>query len=204
MQQTQPSEETPVPAGAAGAVEVRAGQRVRVVAVEGSQVADLFAFTRGDLAEHLSAAHTRGHVNRLFPRVGEQFVTTARRPILTLVEDTSPGRHDMLVPACDPARYRALGHVGAHRSCAENLREALAPWGDPGLVPQPVNLFMDISVASDGELVWGVSPAGPGAAVTLRAELDCVVVVSACPQDLNVINGGAPGPLLVEVVPAER
>ncbi len=189
-----------VPARQGRAVRAGAGHLVRVSTPAGAQVGDLFAFVSADPAEHLSAAHTRGHVNRLFPRVGEQFVTSGRRPILTLVEDTSPGRHDMLIPACDPARYRGLGHPGGHASCAENLATALRTLGiATAVVPQPVNVFMDITPNAEGDLEWRSSPAAPGAAVTFRAELDCVVVVSACPQDLVGINGHAPGPLTVEV-----
>ncbi|GAB1511211.1 urea carboxylase-associated family protein [Actinophytocola sp. KF-1] len=194
-----------VPARQGRAVRVGAGDLVRVSTPEGAQVGDLFAFVAADPAEHLSAAHTRGHVDRLFPRVGEQFVTTCRRPVLTLVEDTSPGRHDMLIPACDPARYRDLGHPGGHASCAENLTTALRGTGiEITAVPQPVNVFMDIAVTATGDLEWRSSPAPPGAAVAFRAELDCVVVMSACPQDLVGINGHGPGPLAVEVVPNPR
>lgn len=189
-----------VPARQGRAVHVGAGDLVRVTTPQGAQVGDLFAFVTADPAEHLSAAHTRGHVNRLFPHVGEQFVTTRRRPILTLVGDTSPGRHDMLIPACDPARYRSLGHPGGHASCAENLVTAVRGLGiEITAVPQPVNVFMDITPNAAGDLEWRSSPAAPGATVSFRAELDCVVVVSACPQDLVGINGHEPGPLVVEV-----
>lgn len=191
-----------VPAREGRAITLRAGESVRVVTEEGGQVGDLFAVVAGSPAEWLSAAHTRGQLSRLFPAVGQSFVTDLRRPVLTLTEDTSPGRHDMLIPACDPARYRALGVRGWHASCAENLRTALAGTGvDVAAVPQPVNLFMDIPVTTAGELAWRVSPAGPGAAVTLRAELDCLVVVSACPQDVVGINAGTTGPLLLERLP---
>lgn len=173
-----------------------------MITEEGRQVGDLFAVVVGSSFEWLSAAHTRGHVSRLFPQVGESFVTDQRRPVLTLTEDTSPGRHDMLIPACDPARYRALGVHGWHASCAENLRTALAGTGvEVGTVPQPVNVFMDIPVTSDGDLLWHESPAGPGAAVALRAELDCLVVVSACPQDIVGVNGGVVKPLVLERFP---
>lgn len=190
-----------VPAGEGRRVTVHAGQVVRVVTEEGGQVGDLFAVVADDPAEWLSAAHTRGQLNRLFPLVGEAFVTDRRRPVLTLVGDTSPGRHDMLIPACDPARYRSLGVTGWHASCAENLRTALRGTGiRADVVPQPVNLFMDIPLVDDGTLLFRPSPAGPGAAVALRAEVDCVVVVSACPQDLSGINVDGPGPLVLELL----
>jgi uncharacterized protein len=119
MEATSIISRTVVAAGTGRAVAVRAGQRVRVVDVEGGQVGDVFAFAVDDPAEYLSASHTRTHTSRLFPHIGEAFVTNRRRPILTLVADTSPGAHDMLIAACDPERYRALGasdHVGiTHR-----------------------------------------------------------------------------------------
>jgi uncharacterized protein len=187
-----------VPGGTGRAVPVRAGERIRVVDVLGGQVGDVFAVTAD--GEHHSAAHTRTHTRRLFPAVGEQFVTDRRRPILTLVADTSPGEHDMLIAACDPQRYALLGAPG-HRSCAENLREALAAAGLPGSgpTPQPINVFMRIPVGTDGSLTWLPAPTAAGDAITFRAELDAVVVVSSCPMDIVGINRGAPSPLAVEV-----
>ncbi|WP_433280543.1 DUF1989 domain-containing protein [Pseudonocardia xinjiangensis] len=189
----------PVPAGTGRAVRVSAGERVRVVDPEGGQVGDVFAFTD---TEHHSASHTRAVTSRLFPAVGEHFVTQRRRPILTLVEDTSPGQHDMLIAACDPERYAALGAAG-HRSCAENLREALAAVGHAyaGPTPQPINVFMRIPVEPDGQLRWLAAPTAPGDSITFEAVLDCTVVVSACPQDIVGINAGPLSPLMIEVLP---
>ena len=67
------------------------------------------------------------------------------------------------------------------------------------VVPQPVNVFMNIPVGAAGELSWLPATSGPGDALTLAAEMDCVVVVSACPMDLNAINGDRPTQLTVEV-----
>jgi uncharacterized protein YcgI (DUF1989 family) len=59
-----------VPAREGRAVRVPAGAAVRVTDVEGTQVADLFAFCAEDPVELLSAQHTRAALDRLFPRVG--------------------------------------------------------------------------------------------------------------------------------------
>src|SRR5206468_8526149 len=115
--------------------------------------------------EYLSASHTRTSTSALFPRIGDHFMSNRRRPILTLVADTSPGVHDMLIAACDPARYRALG-VSEHASCVGNLRNALAQIGlSSDIVPQPVNLFMNIPVGEDGDLSWLPAVSRPGDAV---------------------------------------
>lgn len=189
-----------VPPSTARGVVVPAGSAFRVVDVEGGQVGDLFAFVADDPAEHLSAAHTRGHVDRLFPVPGEAFVSTRRRPLLELVADDSPGAHDMLIPACDAARYDALGAPG-HASCAANLRAVLDEHGVASdVVPQPVNLFMDIPVAADGSLSWEPATTRPGDGVTLRALDRLLIVLSACPQDLVHINGGQPTPLAIHLL----
>ena len=190
-----------VPAREGRAVRLGAGGRVRVVDLEGAQVADVFAFSAADVGEHASASHTRAYVSRLFPRVGEPFVTNRRRPILWLEADDSPGVHDMLCAACDPERFQGLGVAGWHASCAENLLRALAAEGLPEVVvPQPINLFMNIPVSAEGELGWEPAPTKAGESATLRAEMDCVVVVSACPQDIVPINGGNPTSLALELL----
>ena len=190
-----------VPAREGRGVRVAAGQSFRVIDVDGGQVADTFAFRADDVSEYHSAEHTRASVSRLFPRPGEPFVTNHRRPILTLVDDTSPGIHDMLCAACDPERYTGLGVSGWHASCRENLEHAMAALGVPTVeVPQPINLFMNIPVRAEGELGWEPAPSRAGDAVTLRAEMDCFVVVSACPQDIVPINNGNPTPIAIELL----
>jgi uncharacterized protein YcgI (DUF1989 family) len=200
MEATNMISRTVVPAGAGRAVTLRAGQRARVVDVEGGQVGDVFAFAADEPCEYLSASHTRTHTSRLFPHIGEQFVTDRRRPILTLVADTSPGAHDMLIAACDPERYAALG-VPEHASCADNLRTVLSQLGfHTDVIPQPVNVFMRIPVDPSGDLSWLSAPSRAGDAITFAAAMDCVFVVSACPQDLNVINGNQPTAMEIEIL----
>lgn len=189
-----------VPARRWGMVEVPRGRTVRVIDVQGGQVADLFAFALEDPTQFLSASHTRAATMRSFPALGQAFVTTRREPLLSLEADDSPGVHDLLIAACDPYRYTLLGAPG-HRSCAANLLEAFAGRTPPPAVPQPVNLFMAVDVAPDGALTFAESPSAAGDSVTLRALQDCLVVVSACPQDLVPVNRGGPSSLALEVGP---
>lgn len=190
-----------IPSREARAVRVARGSRFSVVDIEGGQVVDLFAFVAEDLDEHASAEHTRVALDRLFPRVGQAFFTNRRRPILRLDEDRSPGVHDMLCAACDPTRYRELGVAGWHASCQENLHRVMAEIGiETTATPQPINLFMNVEVEPGGSLVWGPALTRPGDHVVLRAELDSIVVASACPQDLNEINHHNPTPIGIELL----
>ena len=185
-----------VPGGEGRAILVRAGQIARVTDVMGGQVGDLFAVSEADPGEYASAGHTRPAIRKLFPRPGDPVLTNRRRPILTVREDTSPGRHDMLYAACDPARYASLGAAPGHRSCAGNLREALDAHGAALVtVPQPLNVFMDVRPERDGTLVSHPASSQAGDFIEFRAELDCLIVVSSCPMDIVPISAGGITPL---------
>ena len=107
----------------------------------------------------------------------------------------------MLIAACDPARYEGLGVAGHHASCQENLQRAMTGIGhDHVEVPQPINLFTNIGLGPERELLWRPALTMRGDSVTLRAELDCIVVLSACPQDVVAINECRPGPLALELL----
>ena len=189
-----------VPGGEGRAVLVRAGQMVRVTDVAGGQVGDLFVFDQADPDEYASAAHTRPAIRKLFPRPGDLVLTNRRRPILTVLEDTSPGRHDMLYAACDPARYAGLGAGPGHRSCAGNLAEAGRAHGiEPATVPQPLNVFMDVRPEPDGTLVSQPASSRPGDFIAFRAERDGLVVLSSCPMDIVPISAGGITPLDLRV-----
>jgi hypothetical protein len=194
------SETLRVPAGEGRAVLVGEGQCFRVVDVAGGQVGDLFAFTAADPGEFASASHTRVAIGKLFPRDGDPVLTNRRRPILSVLEDTSPGWHDMLYAACDPARYASLGAPGPHRSCAGNLAEALAGQGvEAGPVPQPINVFMDVRARPDGTLVSSPASSRPGDYLAFRAAQECIVVLSSCPMDIVPISSGGITPLELQI-----
>jgi hypothetical protein len=90
---------------------------------------------------------------------------------------------------------------GWHASCQENLQKAMAALGYEGIeIPQPINVFMNIPVLDDWEIGWEPAPTTPGDSITLRAERDIVLAVSACPQDLVSINAGSPGPIDLELL----
>jgi uncharacterized protein YcgI (DUF1989 family) len=56
---------------------------------------------------------------------------------------------------------------------------------------------MNIPVGSDGATQWGEPVSKPGDYVVLRAAMDCIVAMSACPQDILPINGAQRSPVEV-------
>src|SRR5438046_5482763 len=184
-----------LPARRGKAARLRHGQTVRVINTTGQQVVDTWAFRADDIAEFMSMEHSRVAIGRIIPGIGDALVTNKRRPILTLVEDTSGGIHDTLFAACDRWRYELLGCEGYHDNCTDNLAAGMKALGlVPPETPAPLNLFMNIPVL-DGNRVEARPPVSTlGSYVTLRAERDCVMAFSACPQDMIPINGPAMRP----------
>jgi len=183
-------------------VKLSPGHRLRIIDIEGTQVADLFAVLADDTDEWLSVSVTRAVNWRLFPTVGGMFLSTSYRPLLTFERDDSPGVHDMLAAPCSAEMYAALGHPGYHRSCSENFRTAAAQvnW-NPLHVPDPVNIFQRTPLNPDGSVSALPALTQPGDSVTLRAEAPVYVVVTACSMDLEPINGGRCKPLRLEIAP---
>jgi uncharacterized protein YcgI (DUF1989 family) len=185
------------------AVPVHAGESLRISMLDRGQVVDTWAVSAEDPTEYMSMEHTRVALSKLAPAAGDDLFSNRRRPILHFTEDTSPGVHDTLMAACDPERYRGLGVTGHHNSCAENFTGALDAHGvRTPVVPAPLNLFMAIPWDPDGTLRFDPTPAGPGDQVTLTAAIDTLVVLSACPMDVNPINGGVVSAIGYELLPA--
>jgi uncharacterized protein YcgI (DUF1989 family) len=187
-----PNERIEIPARHGKAFRMKASQAVRLVNTHGTQVVDCWAWNAYDLREAMSMEATRVWTQHLNPRVGDTFVTNGRRPILTLVEDTSPGVHDTFMAACDRERYVLLGCKSYHRNCIDNKVAAMLDLGItlPSTTLASFNIFMNIQVMADGiALATKPTVSKPGDFVTMRAEMDCFVAFSACPQDVVSIQG---------------
>ena len=179
-----------IQARSGAAATLRAGYSITIVNTHGGQVVDMWAFCDDDPSEHMSMPHSVVYLSRIKPAVGSVLVSNLRKPLLCLTQDSSPGVHCMLFAACDPARYRLLGCTAHHDNCADNLRRAVAALAVPlPYIPTPLNLFMNTRF--DDDRVMRIEPpeAKAGDSVTFRAERDCIIALSACPQDLVPVNG---------------
>ena len=175
-------------------------------------VCDFWAFGTGGvgadglLKTFMSMHHTHDAIRKHIPAPGDVLVTAQSKPILTFLEDTGPGVHDTTVAACSHELYEAVLGISPadfHDSCTANLHAALAAKGfkltDTPLdfyTPSPFNLWMNVplrtTAAPSFEAWWeGPHPAQKaGDYVVLRAEQDCVCVMSACPSsDISPLNG---------------
>ena len=187
MSESEKVEKVTVPGGYAKTIEVKKGQYVCVLDVEGGQCADFWAVKKDDYDHVLSPPHFFIDSLRVQPRIGDKIISNRRLPMVTVVYD-DVGWHDMLVPSCDTWRYEYNFGVKGHRNCCDNFREAMdeieIDWGSRP-VPHPFNIFMNSFVEEDGTLVIRVPTSEAGDRVIMKAEMDIIVVTSACPMDHN-------------------
>lgn len=193
-----------IPAAHGRAFPLRAGDTLTVATETGSQVADAWAIAAADPFEHLSMEHTRSCNSTALVEKGSTLYSSKRRAMLTVVEDTSPGRHDTQLCPCSAELYEQLGAPG-HRSCTDNFHEALGMMGIAlPFTPASLNVFMKVGINPDGTLDRQPPGCAPGDGISFRAEIDVILVLSACPQDITPINGPecTPTDLLVDIVRA--
>lgn len=163
-----------------------AGEVLRVIDPLGEQVSDLIAFSRSEPGEWLSSGRSFDYNNTIYMTAGHVLYSNRSRPMLTIVEDTV-GRHDFLYTPCSPETFSILYKTtGHHPSCFENLVRGLAPYGiAPDRIPTTLNIFMNVDVAPDGTLTIHPPRSRAGDCITLRAEMDLVVGLTACSAEMS-------------------
>jgi uncharacterized protein len=178
---------------------VPAGTVVRVIDLEGSQVADVFLVDAGDPTDGLSNGRTFDYGGTLSLTAGAQLYSSRSRLLATIVRD-DVGAHDFLYAPCSQAMFeRQYGVTAPHPNCYENLTSTLAEFGVPAAtVTIPFNAFMRTRVGPDGRLTILPPTSRPGDVLELRAARDLLVAVSAC--SASVANGGGARPLGVSVL----
>jgi urea carboxylase-associated protein 1 len=194
-----PTLDVVVPAGEPWSGRLRAGQRFRIVDLDGNQAVDTLFYSAADTAEHYSAQDTIRAQRQLYLTQGTVLVSNFGRPMLVIIDDTC-GRHDTLGGACsaesNTVRY-ALDKRRLH-SCRDNFltaieRDAL-PIGKRDLAPN-INFFMNVPVTPAGGLEFADGISAPGRHVELVALMDVLVLISNCPQLNNPCNAFNPTPI---------
>jgi uncharacterized protein len=181
--------------------DVRRGQTLRIVDLEGNQAVDTLFYDAHDRADRYSAVDTIREQGNIYLTTGSKLVSSEGHVLLTIVADTC-GRHDTLGGACaaesNQVRY-ALEKKHMH-NCRDTflleIAEHLAPMGKRD-IPANINFFMNVPVTPEGGLRFEDGISAPGRYVELTAERDVTVLISNCPQLNNPCNGYDPTPVRV-------
>jgi uncharacterized protein YcgI (DUF1989 family) len=185
------------------AFKLRKGDVLRVIDPFGEQVADLFAFRDGDPTCSLSSGRSIDYAAKIFLSQGDLLYANDSRIMFTILED-KVGRHDFLLAPCSQEMFEKLYQwQGHHPSCLENLCNAFAPHGiGPHQISTTFNIFMNVSVGSNGTVRVLPPLTRPGDFLELRAEMDLVCALTACSAELS--NNGAFKPIDYEIFRAEE
>jgi len=169
---------------------LKKGQVLRVIDPQGEQVADLVAFAQTDKTEWLSSGRSFDYNNTIYLTTSHILYSNKSNPMFTILED-KVGKHDFLFTPCSPEMFKIIYKCGGyHPSCFENLTKNLAQFGIEGhAIPTTFNIFMNVDVLPSGELKIGPPLSRPGDFITLRAEVDMIVAVTACSAEIS--NNGS-------------
>lgn len=191
-----------IPAGEPWVGEVRAGQTVRLLDLEGNQAVDTLFYAVANPRERYDPQRTLRRQGSVYLTTGSVLYSNLGRPMLSIVADTC-GRHDTLGGACaqesNTVRY-ALDKLHMH-SCRDNFMCGCLHDGRLGKrdIGANINFFMNVPVTPAGGLTFEDGISAPGKYVELRAHMDVIVLISNCPQLNNPCNGYDPTPAEVLV-----
>jgi uncharacterized protein len=183
-------------------VELRAGQTLRIVDVEGKQVPDLVAFNLHDPRERMSTNNSRLVQKKWLLTTGDALYSDEGNVLLRITDDTV-GIHHASAGCCnEPANFLRYGIHGT-RNCLDNLTMAAAPLGvDKKLIPGAFCPFMKVIQHPDGAYEIQEPDSRAGDYLDLTAEMDVFVAISNCPQENNPCNGF--NPTALEIIVYDR
>ncbi|MEM7292258.1 MAG: DUF1989 domain-containing protein [Pseudomonadota bacterium] len=198
-----------IPARTAFAYEVKAGEYIQVIDVEGRECSDFQCFDTRMLDQGiercLDATATRHMVGAAYPAPGlaAKFYDQDFEAVVEVIHDTC-GRHDSYGTACTSKYYDNLGYPG-HVNCSDNFNEVLAPFGVAARGGwMAINYFFNTGVDDTNQMYFDAPWSRPGDYVLVRALKDMVCVSSACPCDVDPANGWNPTDIHLRVYPAKE
>ncbi|MBD9632301.1 MULTISPECIES: urea amidolyase associated protein UAAP2 [unclassified Pseudomonas] len=188
---------TLIPAGEPSLTELKAGQTLRILDLEGNQAVDTLFFSAANPRERYDVQRTLRKQGQVYLSAGSVLWSNLGNPMLTISADTC-GRHDTLGGACaqesNTVRY-ALDKRYMH-SCRDNFLRASLHDGrlSKADISHNINFFMNVPVTAEGGLTFEDGISGAGKYVELLAHMDVIVLISNCPQLNNPCNGWNPTP----------
>lgn len=191
-------------AASASAYEVKAGDYIQIIDVDGQQCSDFLAFDAAKLAsgreKGLDPTTTRTLMGSASPGPGlhSKYFDEDQTALVEVIRDTV-GRHDTFMLACNAKYYDDMGYPG-HDNCTDNFNRALAPYGiEPKMGWPAVNFFYNTFVAPGDRIGMDEPWSRPGDYVLLRALTDLVCASSSCADDVDASNAWHPTDIHVRV-----
>ena len=183
--------------GSATAYEVKKGEYIQVLDVQGRECSDFQAFSlraldRG-LERDIDPTTTRSLMGSLYPTPGifSKYWTSDQEALIEIVQDTC-GRHDTFGLACTARYYEDLGYPG-HVNCSDNMNIDLAKFNIKPRGGWPaINFFFNTMLDETNTIGMDEPWSRPGDYVMLKALTDLVCISTGCPCDVDPANGWNP------------
>ncbi|MBA2499170.1 MAG: urea carboxylase-associated family protein [Chitinophagaceae bacterium] len=166
---------------------LKKGQILKVVDIEGEQVADFICFSLDDKREYLSSGRTIDYAETIYLTKGHKFYSNRSKVMFQMTEDTV-GRHDFLLTPCSADTFRIIyGDTNPHRGCHGNLTAVLKEHGiEPDMIPTCFNIFMNVPVDAETGKISVLPPKSKkGDHIKLQANMDLVVGLTACSAGMS-------------------
>jgi hypothetical protein len=181
--------ETTLPAGGYAGKELRRGARLQLQDLYGDACVSMLVFNAERPIERLNVADTIKVQWHAYLRAGKLLLSDMGRVLMSLVDDGA-GTHDIFCGA-STARSNAQAYGdgdnwGAHPNARDRLALAASKFGLGRKDIHPcINWFKGVRIAADGATELQSGPFAPGRGVTLRAEMNVIVVLANCPHRLD-------------------
>lgn len=175
-----------------------AGQSMRIIQVDGQQCADLILFDASDFRHRCSMVPTILNTGRWRLSRGDQVMSNRGQPMALIADDTLSAYQTCGNSCSAGLNEMRYGVEGTH-SCQMNLVGSMSEYDfRPSDIGEGVfGVFFNMVYAEDGSVVIEPLQNGTCDYVDLRAEMDLVVALSACPQERNPANNWTPKALRV-------
>ncbi|MEO1551683.1 MAG: DUF1989 domain-containing protein [Pseudomonadota bacterium] len=198
-----------VPRGTALAYELKRGEFVQIIDVDGQQCSDFMALSARALdagvERPIDSTVSRTMTRSAYPLPGlhDKFFDQDMTPLLAVRQDTV-GRHDTFALACTARGYEERGFPG-HVNCSDNISDAFAPYSIARRRAWPaINFFFNSWIDwADHAISVDEAWSRPGDYVAMEALSDLVAVSTACPDDVDPINGWNPTDIHVRIYTPE-
>ena len=204
--------------------EMKKGQRVRI---SFQSIVDFVVFNRDNLSERFDQARTKANQGKIYLSTGDRLLSKLNTTMMTIVEDTFKGTHDLQYGMCSECSYTSrwnLRHLPPwntlYPECGITCREDLPLWGCyenimtalqnypivPLDIPAPFNIGQHMELDETGNLHWAVFSKhkelfDANTHIDLRAEMNCLCAASCDPGSgkLGSSKGFYSKPIRVQV-----
>ena len=185
-----------IPACSGIKIEVKKGQLITIVDIEGGQVVDFFAESKDNQNEFLSTGVTIDCNESLNLKINDKIFTNLYNEMFEVVEDDVKV-HDLLHPCCRKEMYEYFYHNGkGHKNCLDNINNSL---NKKYPIINPINIFMNTVINSDGTFTVEKPISRAGDKIVLKALMDVNLGIAACSVFESKCNSGKCSPIKVAI-----